>query len=73
MKSALARHFRWSMFLSLTELPLCRLAPTTLCAGHDYATDLISLTTGLKPTTLGIMHSSRPVRDEALERPVSNS
>ncbi|AFS14248.1 Hypothetical protein MIP_03272 [Mycobacterium intracellulare subsp. intracellulare MTCC 9506] len=28
--------------------PLCWLASTTLCAGPDYATDLISLTTGLQ-------------------------
>ena len=49
-----------------TTLSACA---TTLCGGPDYATGLISLTTGLKPTTLWIMHFT----EIASGRAVSNS
>ncbi|OSC23704.1 hypothetical protein B8W69_23595, partial [Mycobacterium vulneris] len=48
--------FSVAQFLVTDGPPLCRLASTTLCGGRDYVTHLISLTTGLKRTTLWIMH-----------------
>jgi len=65
IKSALVRAFSVNISLSLPE-PLCWPAPTTLCAGTDYATRLDKPDNRIETHTLPIM--SRPLLGQALQR-----